>query len=128
MTNKVDDTSSEGIPENTTSVELLAEGVYSGNWIDDVYAFKTSNNGQFPKPVCRVLKEPGYSSLSTAKKEFRFLKLYPGEGTMPLTGELLHCSLGKFRPEYIATSYSWADSHGNATLSEEIFISSRHQN
>jgi hypothetical protein len=82
LSNVINEADDAGSDEATEDVNYI---LYFGDWIDDIPAFETSDYADF---VSGFSTEPGYSSLSTAKREFRVLKLYPGEGTTPLTASL----------------------------------------
>ncbi|KAF4829613.1 Heterokaryon incompatibility protein 6, OR allele [Colletotrichum tropicale] len=68
-------------------------------------------------------KTPLYEPLYGRK--IRLLKLLPGKYHDPL-----HCKLQivdlQFKPEYEALSYTWADSNGDSSLSQQIYVGERH--
>ncbi|KAF4821108.1 Heterokaryon incompatibility protein 6, OR allele [Colletotrichum siamense] len=68
-------------------------------------------------------KTPLYEPLYGRK--IRLLKLLPGKYHDPLRCNLQIVDL-QFKPEYEALSYTWADSNGDSSLSQQIYVGERH--
>ncbi|KAF0326023.1 hypothetical protein GQ607_006841 [Colletotrichum asianum] len=58
-------------------------------------------------------------------RKIRILQLLPGEYGDPVRCNIRTVDL-QFKPEYEALSYTWADSNGDASLSQRIYIGERY--